>query len=79
MTRKATIRDVDGALGTLAALLKEDLTLEREGSKVRIIRPDHSRPFGATWRTKADMYDLIWFAMDALRLDALRRQKENTP
>jgi len=67
--KRATIRDINGALGTLCDLLPDQhLELEHWGAKVRIIRPDHSRPFGSDWMTRTQAYARIWFAVDALRL-----------
>jgi len=70
--RKATTADVEGAYKTLYALLpSQDLALEWWGQKVRVIRRDYSRPFGSNYMTKAQAYETIWFAINALRLLAL--------
>lgn len=69
MTRQATIRDIEGALHTLGTYLPgHTFQLERWGQKVRVIKSDQSRPFGANYMTKAQAYETIWFAVNALRL-----------
>jgi len=69
MTRQATIHDVENAFQELVRRLPgQDLALERWGAKVRVIGADQSRPFGSNYMTKAQAYEILWFAINALRL-----------
>ncbi|MHA2067708.1 MAG: hypothetical protein ACXABY_25380 [Candidatus Thorarchaeota archaeon] len=71
--RRATKADLENALVQLTKHLpSENLALEQWGQKYRVIRQDHSRPFGSNWYSRRELYEIMWFAVNALRL-----QKEN--
>jgi len=74
--RKATRSDLENALLELSRYIpSEQLAIEFWGrGKTRVIRRDNSRPFGSNYYTYDELYHVIWFAIDALRLARVIRQ-----
>ena len=66
---KVTRENLESALVQLAKYLPtEDLALEQWGQKYRVIRRDNSRPFGSNWYSRTELYEIMWFGVNCLRL-----------
>ncbi len=75
MTRKTTKANLEGALIELSRYLPdENLALEQFGQRFRIIRQDHSRPFGSDYHSKDALWGILWAVITGLRLAKVERE-----
>lgn len=69
VNRTANKADLENAVLELWRYMPhEQLALEQWGRHYRVIRQDNSRPFGSNYYSAEELYNIIWFAIDALRM-----------
>ena len=69
MYGKVTRENIEHATVVLQKLIPHrPLAIEWYNRKARIIGRDHSTPFGSNYHTKSELYDILWFAINALRI-----------
>lgn len=75
MTRKVTKANLECVLVELSRYFPgENLILEQWEQQFRIIRQDHSRPFGSDYHSKNALWDILWAVLAGLELAKVERE-----